>query len=201
MGGSAFAVGPAGTGKTYIAARVAARKLFLGLCKKIVISRVAIADKRHDLGFLPGKADQKMEPWLIPIFDGLRVELGAATLDKMRLDKRIEIVPFQHIRGRTLGNCFLILDEAQNANLKDFKSFLTRPGEHCQVAVAGDPSQSDIPDSALLDVLDMAEKHRIPMEIICFTEDDVVRSELTKAWVKAFGASERANAKRADHAG
>lgn len=200
MGRNVFAVGPAGTGKTYIAARIAARKLVLGLTRKIVLARVAIADKRHDIGFLPGKADQKMAPWLVPIFDGLRVELGTAALERMKLDNRIEIVPFQHIRGRSLSYCFLILDEAQNANMKDFKSFLTRPGENCQVAVAGDPSQTDIADSGLMDVLSMVPDHRIPMEIVCFTEDDVVRSQLAKAWVKAFGAWEKDHsATRADN--
>lgn len=189
-GESAFGIGPAGTGKTYIPARIAARKLLDGVVSKIIITRVTVAPQRHALGFLPGKLDQKMAPWLVPVFDGLRAEMSAATLDKLQLEKKIEVVAFEHLRGRTFNDCFVILDEAQNSNIADLKLFLTRIGENTQVAVTGDIEQIDIKDSGLLRVIYIAERNNVPMRVVRFSPEDVVRSAFTKAWVLAFAADE-----------
>ena len=191
-GESVFGVGPAGTGKTYIPARLAARKLLDDTISKIIITRVTVATK-HALGFLPGKMEAKMAPWLVPVFDGLRAEMNAATLEKLRQENRIEIAPFEFMRGRTFSDSCVLLDEAQNANLSDLKLFLTRIGENCQVIVTGDLDQVDVKDSGLSRVLFLAEEHNVPIRIVRFTEEDVVRSVFTRAWVSAFAADERCN--------
>jgi phosphate starvation-inducible PhoH-like protein len=185
-GRSVFAVGGAGTGKTYLPARIAARRLVEGRVDKIIVCRVTVANPRHALGFLPGKLDQKLEPWLVPVMDGIKAEVSAATLDLWKKDGRFEIVSFEHMRGRTFSNAFVLFDEAQNATLPDLRLFLTRIGEEAQVVVTGDMDQIDIHDSGLNTVIGMALDHDVPMEVVQFTSDDVVRSAMAKAWVKAF---------------
>ena len=185
-GRSSFAVGPAGTGKTYLAARVAAQRLEAGHIDKIVLSRVTVSRKRHEQGFLPGKLEQKMAPWLVPVMEALKAELGGKLVEKMRLDGRIEVVSFEHMRGRTFDRCFVILDEAQNADFADLRLFLTRVGEESQVVCTGDLDQVDIPDSGLFEVIEIAIEDDVPMEVVIFKHDEVVRSEFASAWVKAF---------------
>lgn len=190
-GESVFAIGPAGTGKTYIPARIAAQKLLAGTIDKILIARVTVSDRRHALGFLPGKLDQKMEPWLKPVIKGIRAEMSLQTYDAMKAQGQIEYLSFEHMRGDTHSNCVVILDEAQNATFLDLKMFLTRQGENCQVVVTGDLDQIDIHDSGLDEVIDLCERENVPMDIIEFGEDEVVRSEGAKAWVKAFNKHKR----------
>jgi phosphate starvation-inducible PhoH-like protein len=185
-GESVFAIGPAGTGKTYLPARIAAQKLLSGSIDKIIVARVTVSDRRHALGFLPGKLEAKMEPWLIPVIEGIRAEMSLQTYEQLKGQGKIEYCSFEHIRGRTFGNCVVILDEAQNATFKDLKVFLTRQGENCQVVVTGDLDQIDIPDSGLDEVIDLCERYNVPMDIVEFGEDEVVRSAGAKAWVKAF---------------
>lgn len=185
-GESCFAVGGAGTGKTYIAARIAARKLIEGQVDKIIVARVTVSKPKHALGFLPGKLDAKMRPWLQPVIDGLRAEVSAATLEQWQQEGKFEIASFEHMRGRTFDHALVLLDEAQNADWGDLRLFLTRTGEGSQVIVTGDLDQIDIPDSGLMRVLDMVERYNLPMHIIEFTSEDVVRSALAKAFVKAF---------------
>ena len=189
-GEDVMALGPAGTGKTYIAGRFAARALIDGKVEKIIVSRVTVSDRRHSLGFLPGNSDAKMGPWIQPVIDGIRAEVSGATLDKWKAEGKFVIVPFEHMRGRTFKDAFVILDEAQNATLEDLKLFLTRAGTQSQVVIAGDPDQSDIPDSGLNLAADLADRFQI-MSIIEFTEDDVVRSEFAAKWVRAFAAHKR----------
>lgn len=184
-----FAVGAAGTGKTYLAARIAARRLIDGEIDKIIVSRVTVSKPKHALGFLPGKVEAKMLPWVQPLIDGLRAEVSAATLETWQQEGKFVIAAFEHMRGRTFDRCMLILDEAQNADHGDLKLFLTRTGEGTQVIVTGDLDQIDIPDSGLTRVIEMVERFNVPAKVIRFSNEDVVRSPLAKAFVKAFAAA------------
>lgn len=177
------------THNTYLAARIGARKLIDGDIDKIVVARVTVSKAKHSLGFLPGKVEAKMLPWLQPVIDGIRAEVSAATLEQWQQEGRFVIASFEHMRGRTFDRCYLMLDEAQNADFGDLRLFLTRTGEDTQVVVTGDLDQVDIPDSGLPSVLKLVERFRVPMSIVRFTNDDVVRSPLAKAFVKAFAGA------------
>lgn len=182
-------IGPAGTGKTYVPARYAARLLRLKKIDKICIARPTVSDSAHKLGFLPGKLDQKLAPWLVPIMDAFKDEFHAEELKNYRAAEQIEFISFEHLRGRTLKNCFVLLDEAQNCTYGDLKLFLTRKGENSQFVVTGDTSQIDLPKtipSGLPIIVDIVEKYDLSPTIVKFTEDDVVRSEDAKEWVSAF---------------
>lgn len=182
-------IGPAGTGKTYVPARYAARLLRSKRIDKILIARPTVSDSRHALGFLPGKLDQKLAPWLVPIMDAFKDEFQAEELKHYRTAEQIEFVSFEHLRGRTLKNCFVLLDEAQNCTYGDLKLFLTRKGENSQFVVTGDISQIDLPKhfpSGLPIIVDIVEKYDLSPTIVKFTEEDVVRSEDAKEWVTAF---------------
>lgn len=186
-GRSVFAVGSAGTGKTYLSARIAAKRLQAKQIDKIVLCRVTVARKKHEQGFLPGKLDQKLAPWLVPVIEALKAELGGKLVEQMRQDGRIEIVSFEHMRGRTFDRAFVILDEAQNADYPDLRLFLTRVGEDSQVVCTGDLDQVDVPDSGLFDIIEIAiDDDDVPMDVVIFSSDEVVRSEFASAWVKAF---------------
>ena len=188
-GESAFAVGGAGVGKTYLAARVAARKLSQKQIDKIIVARVTVSNTKNALGFLPGKLEQKLAPWLIPVFDGLKAEVGTHQVEQWQKEGRLEIASFEHMRGRTFANAFVLLDEAQNATVSDLKLFLTRIGEESQVVITGDLDQIDIQDSGLLKVIRLAKAYGAPMRIIEFSDQDVVRSQFTKEWVRIFSQS------------
>lgn len=186
-------IGPAGTGKTYVPARYAARLLRLKKIDKIYIARPTVSDSRHALGFLPGKLDQKLAPWLIPIMDAFKDEFHPEELKNYRATEQIEFVSFEHLRGRTLKNCFVLLDEAQNCTYGDLKLFLTRKGENSQFVVTGDTSQIDLPKfspSGLPIIVDIVERFDLTPTIVKFTEEDVVRSEDAKEWVSAFSRYE-----------
>lgn len=187
---SVIAIGPAGTGKTYLAARIAAQRLLAGKIDKIIISRVTVSKKEHGIGFLPGNIDAKMKPWLTPVIEGIRAEVSGKVLDDWKSNGQFEIVPFEFMRGRTFEKAAIILDEAQNATFDDLKLFLTRTGEGSQVVVAGDPGQVDIFNSGLDEIADIADHNGI-CDIIEFDENDVVRSAFAKAWVKAFAERDR----------
>lgn len=184
-----FAIGPAGTGKTYVPARLAAQQLKQNRIEKIYIARPTVAPKRHAQGFLPGKLEQKLAPWLVPILDAIKDEVSANTLKQWMDDKKVEFLSFEHLRGRTLADCWVILDEAQNCTLSDLKLFLTRKGDNSIYVVSGDTEQVDgeaIPDSGLETVVDMIDTYDLSPDIVEFDEDDVVRSADAKEWVKAF---------------
>jgi phosphate starvation-inducible PhoH-like protein len=181
-----FAVGEAGTGKTYIGSRTAARRLLDHQIKKIIISRPTISTPGHALGFLPGGLKQKLAPWLVPIMDALKVEMTQNVLGKAMEAGEIEFVSFEHMRGRTFHDAFVILDEAQNCTLHDLKLFLTRKGENSTYVVSGDPTQVDINNSGLEPILKMIDDYELSPEIVEFDANDVVRSADAKEWVKAF---------------
>lgn len=186
-----FAIGGAGTGKTYIAARYAIAKVLNNEFYRVIVSRPTVAQSRHRLGFLPGDSNEKLAPWMRPIEDSFAAEAQVSTLDQLRHQGRIEIVAFEHIRGRTFDDAIVILDEAQNCTLHDLQTFLTRVGERSKVIVCGDTDQCDIEDSGLETVVNMIEKYDIDADIIEFTEDDVVRSDIAKEWVTAFAKVKR----------
>lgn len=196
-GQSAIAVGGAGTGKTYVAARIFAKKLLESRIDKIIIARVTVGKAKHSLGFLPGKLDAKLAPWLVPVIEGIRAEISAAAFEQLKEAGKIEFASFEHMRGRTFKDCCVLLDEAQNADFGDLKLLLTRWGEGAQYVVTGDMDQIDVHDSGLDTVIGLVKKHAIPINIIAFTDDDVVRSPMAKAWVKAFSA--HSAAQRGDH--
>ena len=181
-----FAVGPAGTGKTFVSALHALKRLERGYIDRIVITRPNVSDPRHRLGFQPGGIEQKMKPWMVPIWDAFKKGTSGANLDKYVANKQIEILPFEHMRGRTIENGVFLLDEAQNCTLRDLEMFVTRIGEGGQLIISGDPDQVDIHDSGLSTLVTIAEDHDIDAEIICFDDEDVVRSEAAAEWVKAF---------------
>lgn len=181
-----FAVGEAGTGKTYLASRVAARRLANKEISKIFIARPTVALEAHKLGFLPGNLKQKLTPWLVPIMGAMKDELTQSEIDKKMQLGEIEFVSFEHMRGRTFDDCFVILDEAQNCTLHDLKLFLTRKGENSTYVVAGDPTQVDIGNSGLETILDMIEEYDLSPDIVEFEAADVVRSKDAKEWVDAF---------------
>jgi phosphate starvation-inducible PhoH-like protein len=181
-----FAVGEAGTGKTYIPSRIAARRLVDKQISKIFIARPTVSSPAHKLGFLPGKMNAKLEPWLIPIMDAFKVEMSAQMLAKYMGSGEIEFISFEHLRGRTLADAFVILDEAQNCTIHDLKLFLTRKGEGSTYVIAGDPTQTDIGNSGLIPILDMIEEYDLSPSIVEFDPEDVVRSRDAKEWVTAF---------------
>ncbi len=183
-----FAVGEAGTGKTYLSSRVAMRRLKLGQIEKIFIARPTVSDPRHKLGFLPGSLDEKLGPWLVPIMDAFKDEATTSEIAEFQNKDAIEFLSFEHLRGRTLSNCFVILDEAQNCTFSDLRLFLTRKGENSVFVIAGDPVQIDIRDSGLETVLDMIYDQDLSPAVIEFEAGDVVRSEDAKEWVQAFAS-------------
>lgn len=185
-GESVFAAGPAGSGKSFIPCRFAARQLALSQITKIVLARATAAPGRHALGFLPGRMEQKMKPWLLPLFDALKQEVGAPVIDQWQQEGKLEIASFEHMRGRTFSDCFLILDEAQNCTFSDLKLLLTRIGENCQVVLTGDLDQTDIKDTGFVEIIRLARAHAAPVRIVNFDSSDVVRSAFTKAWVRIF---------------
>jgi phosphate starvation-inducible PhoH-like protein len=191
-----FGIGPAGVGKTYVAARLFGDWLAVGKISKVYVARPNISKAKHRNGFLPGDISEKCAPWLVPIFDGLRDSMGPAIFEKFQKDGAIEEVPFEFIQGRTLRGetgslvgVACIVDEAENLDLDDLYITLTRQGEGLHMALCGDIYQSRIPDSGLLDVIHMAQACNMEsVGVVEFTEDDVVRSRQAAQWVKAFRA-------------
>lgn len=181
-----FAVGEAGTGKTYILARMALRKLLNGEYEKLILTRPTVSDPRHRLGFLPGDAKKKLGPWLIPITAAFRDEVTQAQIEKLMQEGKIEYLPFEHMRGRSLSDCVVLLDEAQNCSFSDLRLFLTRKGEDSLFLINGDPIQIDIPDSGLETILGMINYYDLSPTVVKFEAEDVVRSAAAKEWVEAF---------------
>ena len=181
-----FAIGEAGTGKTWLSARTAMQHLKHNKIDKIYIARPTVSEKRHEQGFLPGKLEAKLQPWLVPLIEAFKDETTSAEVTQMMVDKRIEFLSFEHMRGRTFKNAYVLLDEAQNCTFSDLKMFLTRKGEGTTYVVTGDITQVDIPDSGLEPIIDMVEKYNIDADIIEFLPEDVVRSVHAREWVEAF---------------
>ena len=182
-----FAVGPAGTGKTFLAVAKAAYSLQKGLVKKIILSRPAV-EAGEKLGFLPGDLKDKVDPFLRPIYDALYAMMPFDQVEKKINSGIIEIAPIAFMRGRTLEDCFIILDEAQNTTKIQMKMFLTRLGKNSQMVVVGDITQIDLiskNESGLLD----AEKKLLKIKDIGFVylkENDVVRHDIVRQIINAY---------------
>lgn len=182
-----FGLGPAGTGKTYLAVALAVSMMLEGKIDKIILSRPAV-EAGENLGFLPGDLKDKVDPYLRPLYDALYEMLPAEQVDKKLSVGEIEIAPLAFMRGRTLSNAFVILDEAQNTTPMQMKMFLTRLGENSRMVVNGDLSQVDLPRgtiSGLRDALDTL-KEVSNISSVRFTAADVVRHGLVAKIVKAY---------------
>lgn len=181
-----FGVGPAGTGKTYIAAAFAAQALEAGEIDKIIITRPAV-EAGESMGFLPGELDEKYEPYLTPLREVFNERLGRSQTEYLIKTGRIEAVPLAFMRGRTFRDSFVLLDEAQNVTRQQMKLFLTRIGENCKVVVDGDVRQSDLKEgmSGLEDALRRL-KFIPSIKVVTFTRDDIVRSGLVQEIVQSY---------------
>ena len=184
-----FGIGPAGTGKTYLAVAVAVSMLITGRVDKIILSRPAV-EAGERLGFLPGDMKEKVDPYMQPLYDALNDFLPAKQMAKLMEDKAIEIAPLAFMRGRTLANAFVVLDEAQNATSMQMKMFLTRLGEGSRMVITGDRTQIDLPRGVQSGLAD-AERllGAIPkISFNYFTSKDVVRHPLVAAIIDAYDA-------------
>jgi phosphate starvation-inducible protein PhoH and related proteins len=187
-----FALGPAGTGKTYLAVAVAVAMLAKGTVDRIVLSRPAV-EAGERLGFLPGDLREKIDPYLRPLYDALHDMLPAEQVMKRLTTGEIEIAPLAFMRGRTLSNSFVIVDEAQNTTPVQMKMLLTRLGENSRMVVTGDLSQVDLPvgvRSGLRDAVDVLTRVE-GIGFVWFTEADVVRHPLVSRIVRAYDDRER----------
>lgn len=182
-----FGTGPAGTGKTYLAVAKAVERLVNGQVDRIILSRPAV-EAGEQLGFLPGNMREKVDPYLRPLYDALYDMLPAPQVIKRLESGEIEVAPLAFMRGRTLANAFVILDEAQNTTAVQMKMFLTRLGEHARMVITGDLSQVDLPKgtrSGLRHAMEILEG--IPgIAFVHFSEADVVRHPLVTRIVRAY---------------
>ncbi|MEM6309652.1 MAG: PhoH family protein [Pseudomonadota bacterium] len=196
----AFGIGPAGTGKTYLAVAVGVSMFISGEVDRIILSRPAV-EAGEKLGYLPGDMKDKVDPYMQPLYDALNDFLPGKQLAKLIEEKRIEIAPLAFMRGRTLANAFVVLDEAQNATSMQMKMFLTRLGEGSRMVITGDRTQVDLPRGVPSGLAD-AEKllKRIPkIGFNYFTSKDVVRHPLVAAIIEAYEEeAERALKKKAE---
>ncbi|MBP3323842.1 MAG: PhoH family protein [Clostridia bacterium] len=180
-------VGPAGTGKTYLAVAMAVQAFRAGSINRIILTRPAV-EAGEKLGFLPGDLQQKVDPYLRPLYDALFDMLGSETYMKYIEKGSIEVAPLAYMRGRTLDDSFIILDEAQNTTPEQMKMFLTRLGFNSKMVITGDVTQIDLPDgkkSGLKDAMRVL-KNIDDIGIFKFTEKDVVRHHLVQDIVKAY---------------
>jgi phosphate starvation-inducible PhoH-like protein len=181
-----LALGPAGTGKTYLAIASAVTALEAGSIDRIILSRPAI-EAGEALGYLPGSMEEKMSPYLRPLYDALSDRLGGKRLRQYMADGTIEIAPIAYMRGRTLNNSFVVIDEAQNCTYGQIKMLLTRLGWHSTMVITGDPDQSDLLPglSGLSDIATRLE--RLPdIEIVRMGPQDVVRHPLVACMLTAL---------------
>ena len=182
-----FGIGPAGTGKTYLGVGMAAQYLLGGQVERIVLVRPAV-EAGEKLGFLPGDLKEKIRPYLLPLYDALRVFLGPARLERYLETEVIEIAPLAYMRGRTLDNSFLILDEAQNTTVEQMKMFLTRLGRSSRAVITGDTSQVDLPEGVPSGLIHARKVltgiHGI--EFVELTAADVMRHPVVVDIIKAY---------------
>lgn len=180
-------VGPAGTGKTYLAVALAVSAFRAKEISRIILTRPAV-EAGESLGFLPGDLQQKVDPYLRPLYDALFDMLGAESFQRCQEKGVIEVAPLAYMRGRTLDDSFIILDEAQNTTREQMKMFLTRLGFGSKIVVTGDITQIDLPDgkrSGLVDVINIL-KNVDDVETVKFTHRDVVRHKLVQDIIKAY---------------
>ena len=182
-----MSLGPAGTGKSFLAVSVGITMLMEKKIERVILSRPAV-EAGEKLGFLPGDMKEKVDPYLRPLYDALYELFGADKIDKKIETGEIEIAPLAFMRGRTLKNCFAILDEAQNATETQIKMFLTRIGENSKLVVNGDPSQIDLINKSQSGLIKSKNilKHLKEIEIIEFDHKDVVRHPLVSKIIRAY---------------
>ncbi len=185
----AFGIGPAGTGKTYLAVAVGVNQLINGAVDKIILSRPAV-EAGERLGFLPGDMKEKVDPYMQPLYDALNDFLPGKQLQKLMEEKTIEIAPLAFMRGRTLANAYVVLDEAQNATAMQMKMFLTRLGQGSRMVITGDRSQVDLPRGV---PSGLVEAERILKDVAgisfnYFTAKDVVRHPMVAKIIEAYDA-------------
>lgn len=191
-------IGPAGTGKTYLAVAMAVRAFRAKEVNRIILTRPAV-EAGEKLGFLPGDLQQKVDPYLRPLYDGLFDMLGAESFQKYQERGSIEVAPLAYMRGRTLDDSFIILDEAQNTTAEQMKMFLTRLGFNSKMVVTGDITQIDLPDgkrSGLVEAMKIL-RNVDDIKTVRFTEKDVVRHKLVQDIIKAYEKFEEAKKKNA----
>lgn len=186
-----FAVGPAGTGKTYTGVAIAVKALKEKEIKKIILTRPAV-EAGENLGYLPGDLKEKLDPYMQPLYDALRDMIPTVKLNTLLNDKVIEIAPLAFMRGRTLDNAFVILDEAQNTTPAQMKMFLTRMGMNAKFMVTGDPGQVDLPRniiSGLKDAL-MILKDKKNIGIVHLNDKDVMRHPIVKEIIDSYNKTD-----------
>jgi len=195
--GLIFGVGPAGTGKTYLAVAAGAAELKAGKRERLIVARPAV-EAGEKLGFLPGALEEKVDPYMLPIWDALNECLGAQEVDRRKERREIEVAPLAFMRGRTLKNAFVIIDEAQNATVPQMKMVLTRLGRGSRMVVTGDPSQTDLPNN-----LKSGLGHAINIlrgvqgvELEELTRADVVRHELVGRIIDAYDKDAKGAARK-----
>ncbi len=187
-----FALGPAGSGKTYLAVAMGVSLLTAGKVERIVLSRPAV-EAGERLGFLPGDMREKIDPYLRPLYDALHDMVPAEQIAKRMEAGDIEIAPLAFMRGRTLSHCYVILDEAQNTTPMQMRMFLTRLGEGSRMIVTGDPSQTDLPRGERSGLADAVETlgHVEGIRFVRLSSKDVVRHDLVTRIVEAYDARDR----------
>ncbi|PKA99969.1 phosphate starvation-inducible protein PhoH [Flavobacteriaceae bacterium MAR_2009_75] len=189
-----FAIGPAGTGKTYTGVALAVKALKEKQVKRIILTRPAV-EAGENLGFLPGDLKEKLDPYMQPLYDGLRDMIPAEKLAHLIENGTIQIAPLAFMRGRTLDNAFVILDEAQNTTHAQMKMFLTRMGKNAKFLVTGDPGQIDLPRrtiSGLKEAL-LILKNTDGISIVYLDDKDVIRHKLVKKVIDAYKTIEHQN--------
>ena len=181
-----FILGPAGTGKTYVTATYAADLYTTKEIDKIVITRPHIAVGK-DVGYLPGTLEEKTYPWALPVLDVLQKHLGKGAVETGIKNGNIEMAPLALMRGRSFEDAFIIVEETQNITTHELKMLLTRVGEGSTIVLNGDIQQSDLKEAdGLSKVIHLAKKHMLPVPIIEFGLEDIVRSDICAQWVKVF---------------
>lgn len=182
-----FAVGPAGSGKTYIAIALAVKALKAREVKRVILTRPAV-EAGEKLGYLPGDMKEKLDPYLQPLYDALNDMIPQKRLEALMEEKVIQIAPLAYMRGRTLDNAFVILDEAQNTTSSQLKMFLTRMGRNAKFIVTGDTSQIDLPNKSMSGLSEtMGFLNDIKgISIVTMNKEDIVRHKLVKDIVEAF---------------
>ncbi|MBY0320640.1 MAG: PhoH family protein [Reyranella sp.] len=187
-----FALGPAGSGKTYLAVAMGVSLLLAGKVERIVLSRPAV-EAGERLGFLPGDMKEKIDPYLRPLYDALHDMLPAEQIANRMESGEIEIAPLAFMRGRTLAHCYVILDEAQNTTPMQMRMFVTRLGEGSRMVITGDPSQTDLPGGQRSGLADAVEtlKNVDGVRFIRLTSQDVVRHDLVTRIVEAYDARDK----------
>lgn len=192
-----FGVGPAGTGKTYLAVAMAVNAFRAKEITRIILTRPAV-EAGEKLGFLPGDLQQKVDPYLRPLYDALFDMLGAESFQKYQEKGNIEVAPLAYMRGRTLDDSFIILDEAQNTTPEQMKMFLTRLGVNSKIVVTGDITQIDLPDGKKSGLIEATRilKDVDDIQSVRFSEKDVVRHRLVMDIIKAYEKNEEARKRK-----